>query len=194
MRRMLMLDVCSGLGGASQAFVNAGWRVVTVDVDPRFNPEIVADIREWSWQSERPDFAWFSVPCPEFSRWSMPWTRKRNPPKPDMSLYNAAKRIIRECKPRYWVVENVRGAVEFFGPPRAIVGPFYLWGEFPPLGNVRLNMRKKESYSSQARAERAKIPYALSRAMLNAVQQHDMGLIVAALPLAPAERTEGETK
>ena len=39
----LSIELCSGLKGFSQAFADAGWEVVTVDVDPSFAPSIVAD-------------------------------------------------------------------------------------------------------------------------------------------------------
>lgn len=37
----LCIDLCSGLGGFSRAFVNAGWEVVTVDIDPKFKPTVL---------------------------------------------------------------------------------------------------------------------------------------------------------
>jgi site-specific DNA-cytosine methylase len=41
----LCIDLCSGLGGFSRAFKDAGWEVVTVDVEERFLPTVVADVR-----------------------------------------------------------------------------------------------------------------------------------------------------
>ena len=166
---MIMLDLCAGLGGASQAMKERGWKVVTVDIDPSFNTNIVADITAWSWQGERPDLVWASPPCDEFARESMPWCKTGK--TPDMTLVNACKRIIQECNPRYWVIENVRGAVPYLGQPRAIVGPFFLWGFFPPLSDFILEYRNKESMSSRAKAERARIPYRLSLEVAVAVEQ-----------------------
>lgn len=170
---MLMLDLCSGLGGASQAMRDRGWQVVTVDIDERFNPDIVADLREWEWQGERPDLIWLSDPCTEFSRESMPWSRTGR--APDLSIVRAGLRVIERSQPTYWARENVRGSVPwvrpFLGEPREIHGPFFLWGNFPPLGRPRLSMRNKESYSSAQTAERAKVPYALSLAMAISVEQ-----------------------
>ena len=53
---MLMLDLGSGLGGASLAMKKRGWNVVTMDIDPRFGTDVVADMLTWSWRGERPDF------------------------------------------------------------------------------------------------------------------------------------------
>ena len=50
----LMIDLCSGLGGASAAMRERGWRVVTVDNEATFSPDVVADVREWRWEGEKP--------------------------------------------------------------------------------------------------------------------------------------------
>jgi site-specific DNA-cytosine methylase len=169
----LMLDIFSGLEGASQAQKERGWEVITVDNDPLFNPTVVADVNNWSWYGRRPDFAWFSPPCDEFAREFMPWIRTGRPP--DLSLLFASMRIIKECRPRYWIIENVRGAIRWFRPflgdPRAIVGPFFLWGYYPDIGKPKIKKRKKESMSSSWRAERAKIPYELSLAFALAIER-----------------------
>ena len=164
---MLMLDLFSGLGGASQAMKDRGWHVVRVDNDPSLRPDIVADIREWSWDGLRPDLIWASPPCEEFSREFMPW--RRTGEEPDLSLVLAAKHIIDECQPRFWVIENVKGAVRWLnsilGPPRLVIGPYFLWGFFPDIGDVDTSeFPRKERMSSRCRRERAKIPYSLSQA------------------------------
>ena len=52
-----------------------------------------------------------------------------------MDLVREALRVIREARPEYWVVENVRGAIRFFRPvlgePAYRDGTWYLWGRFP---------------------------------------------------------------
>jgi hypothetical protein len=174
---MLMLDLCSGLGGASQAMRARGWHVVTLDNTPAFAPDVLADLAAWSWYGPRPDLIWASPPCTEFSRESMPWCKTGA--VPSLALIHAAQRVIREAGPRYWVIENVRGAVPYLGAPRAICGPFYLWGHFPLPGIVRTG-RKKESYSSSWRAERARIPYALSEAFAVAIESQAQLDLVAA--------------
>lgn len=168
----LMLDLCSGLGGASQAFRDRGWRVITVDNDPKFAPTVVADIRHWSWHGERPDFIWASPPCVEFAREFMPWCRRGI--VPDMSITLACKRIINECQPRYWVIENVRGAVKWFnrylGSPTLIINPYYFWGSFPPISRPKMTRRNKESMSSTWAAERSRIPPEISKAFCIAIE------------------------
>lgn len=146
-----------------------GWQVITLDYDPRFECDITADVREWHYPTElpRPDFVWASPPCDEFARESMPWSKTGK--TPDMSIVLACKRIIEEAQPKYYVIENVRGAINYFRPHfgnyRYHVGAFYLWGFFPVPGQIKNNWKKKESYGSKQRAERAVIPAPLSRAI-----------------------------
>lgn len=166
---MLMLDICTGLGGASWAMKRRGWQVVTLDIDPAYQPDIVADVRGWSWRGGRPDLVWCSPPCVEFSRESMPWSRTGK--IPDMSIVSACYRIVRECNPRFWIIENVRGAVPYLGTPAYRAGPFFLWGAFPPLGRIPVTWRAKERFSSGRRLERARIPAAVSRAVAMAVER-----------------------
>jgi site-specific DNA-cytosine methylase len=170
---MLMLDLCSGLGGASAAMRARGWDVVTVDINPAFHPDVVADLREWSWSGPRPDLVWASPPCDEFAREFMPWCRTGR--APDLSLVLECKRIIDECRPRYWVIENVKGAstwlLPVLGKWRARHGAFFLWGYFPDLGVVDMRGHPgKAGLSSERKAERALIPVRLSESVARAVE------------------------
>lgn len=165
-----MLDLFSGLGGASQAFKSRGWDVVTVDNDPRFGCTYTADLLTWRWDGPRPDFIWASPPCTEFSREIMPWCRTGNPPSLD--LVRAALRVIDAARPRFWCLENVRGSVKWIAPligrHRQSHGPFYLWGSFPAF-ECRVKPFK-EKLTSARRADRAKVPAELSDAMAAACE------------------------
>jgi hypothetical protein len=67
------------------------------------------------------------------------------------------------------VFENVRGAIPFLGIPVQKVGPWCLWGYFPPLRvNYRMQSHRKSAYHSAV--ARAAVPYALSQALLEAVE------------------------
>lgn len=168
---MLMLDLFAGLGGASAAMRDRGWEVVTVDVDPAFGCTVTADLSAWSWTGRRPDLVWASPPCTEFSREIMPWCRTGKPPSLD--LVRAAVRVINECDPTWWVLENVRGACRWLlpvlGDHRASYGPYFLWGRFPPFA-CQVRKRNKESMSSSWKAERARIPYEVSEALARACE------------------------
>ena len=178
LKKMLMLDLGAGLCGASQAMKARGWNVITMDIDPDFNTDVVADMRTWSWTGDRPDLVWCSPPCTEFAKFAMPcWYPPETLPPPDMSLVIACKRIVDECNPRYWIIENVRGAVPFFAPilgkPTEVHRPYFLWGHFPPLGNTKRHTfgTKSKHLSSSAKAERARIPESLSLAVAIAIER-----------------------
>ncbi len=107
--------------------------------------------------------------CPPVEEWaSSPYA---GCPEPSMGLVLAAKRIIEAVNPRWWVVENVRGASKYltplFGKPR-VYGPFFLWGDFPAFECKVVPF--KERLSSSRRAERAKVPESLSAALAAACE------------------------
>lgn len=160
------LDLCCGLGGWARGLLAAGWDVVGVDVDPRFAASYpgrfeCADVRSYK-PTQRFAVVVASPPCQEFSRHDQPWTRKRNPPPPDKSIWEACVRIAGTEVPL--VIENVRGAQKFMGPANCHRGAFYFWGHVPPL-LPRVNARQKQSMSSTWAAERAVIPFELAYAV-----------------------------
>lgn len=177
---MRMIDLFSGLGGASRAMKERGWQITTVDNNPDFNPNITANILTFEYTGPTPDLIWASPPCQEFSKSCLPpsWACNRKKPDPDVSLMLAAKRIIDQVKPRYWVIENVRGAVRYFkpylGPVRKKTGSRYLWGEFPifdcdpGFGKWRLPPSKDRA------AVRSLIPYQVSLGLAKAIEQESL--------------------
>ena len=174
---MLMLDLCCGLGGASRAMQERGWDVIRVDINPEFSPDIVADITTFHYIGPKPDLVWASPPCTEFSKWSMPASWKCNAggkKEPDLTLMLAAKRIIEEINPRWWVVENVKGAVPFltehFGPVQKVSGSRFLWGEFPPVDCDPGYGKWRLPPSPDRAAKRSEIPRQLSLALCQAVE------------------------
>jgi len=69
MSKKLCIDLCSGLGGFSQAFENdPEWEVVRIDVNPKFRPTIVADVRYLPLREDlHPELLVASPPCEHFS-------------------------------------------------------------------------------------------------------------------------------
>ena len=170
MQKLLMLDLCCGLKGASAAMRERGWEVITVDNEQRHMPTYTTDIRDWTWLGRRPDLVWASPPCTEFSRESMPWTRKGI--VPDMSVVNACVKIARECDARFWLLENTRGAIKWFRPilgePRYRMSPQFLWG-MPPVGfqPAWVKLPKKRHATPELRAM---VPWHISLALARAVE------------------------
>ncbi len=165
--RPLVVDLFAGTGGATAAFRAAGWDVLTVDSDPRHRPSIVADVRSLPLALRRPvTLLWASFPCTEFSD-----ANPRRPDRPSLELYFAALAAVRDLHPRFWIVENVRGAIPYLGVPVQKIGPWCLWGYFPPIA-VTYEMQLYRKSQHRTAVARAAIPYALSRAVLEAVELH----------------------
>jgi len=162
----LMLDLYSGTGSASQAMKDAGWEVYRVDIEPRFRPDIVMDVRNFSWRGRRPDLIWASPPCDEFARESMPWSRTGK--TPDMSCAYAALALIDAVRPDWWVIENVRGALPYLGLPARKIGPTYLWGRFPFFLAERHYWKSK--LSSSQKMKRSAIPAQIIQGLRMAIE------------------------
>ncbi len=171
-RPFVMLDLFSGLGGASQAMLERGWEVYTVDINKEFEPDFVCDIREFllKWPKKiKVDFVWASPPCDDFSKAEKPWYEQDRPSLESLSLIWETIKIIRELTPKFWILENVRGAQKWIGRAPCHLGPFYLWGWFPfselekRLGKGRQFYFKSSLWPSPKRkALRARIPYEIS--------------------------------
>lgn len=68
---MKLLDLFTGTGSIAKVARELGFEVTTLDIDPKCNPDICADITEFDYQSqfEGGEFQviWASVPCETFS-------------------------------------------------------------------------------------------------------------------------------
>lgn len=194
-----MLDLCSGLGGASEAFVEAGWEVVRIESNPAlehiphtriadvmdYRPDVGLSIGGTLVGAADLDLVWASPPCLDFSQgFNAPGPtamREGRDFVPDVSLLLKVKEIIDVLKPKYWVIENVAGASRIFTellgrPPRQIIGPYLLWGIFPFIAMDYSWVRPLKTQSWKGKigdplraAKRAKVPMAISRKLCEAI-------------------------
>ncbi len=166
-RPRVCLDLFAGTGGATAAFVDRGWRVLRLDCDRRHRPDILGDVRRLP-LAGRVDFLWASPPCTEFSDANPQVDHRRK--RPQLGLIECTLEAVRDLRPRFWIMENVRGAIPFLGIPVQKIGPWCLWGYFPPL-RVRWAMQTYEKARAGWTAEaRAAIPYDVSLAVVEAVE------------------------
>lgn len=192
-----MLDICSGLGGASQAFVDDDeWEVIRLENNPLLAHiehtilvDILSDDFDYKSMFNRSDFdfIWASPPCVEFSNaYEAPKSRARRAGidfAPDTRILEKCIEIIEYFKPKYYCIENVSGASKIFTkiigkPPRQIVSAFYLWGMFPYLHIDRDWKHSKfdsDTWSSDPlRANRrGKVPRKISWEMMNEVSDRN---------------------
>lgn len=188
-RPLVMLDLFCGLGGASAAMRERGWHVIGVDSRAELEPDILADITSWRWDGGPVDLLWASPPCLEFAR-----KDKRcwypDAAEPSCALVAAALRIVMEVRPRWWLLENARGAKPYLagvlGVPGVSCPPTYLWGRPPRSFAARLpaSLPHKEHQSRRSddpraqrlnsddrrRQLRAVIPRQVSKALADACE------------------------
>lgn len=149
-----VLDLFSGTRAATAPWARRGYNVICVDNDPRTRPDILADVRALP-IAGRPIFIWASPPCQQYSL-------ANQARRPDLSLWEATLEVIRELAPRFWVIENVRGACRYWGIPAARWGPWFIWANFRirvPRSSAPPKMRHRDP------AERARIPTLLANAV-----------------------------
>lgn len=176
----MWLDLCSGLGGASQPALDRGWTVIRVDNDPACKPDIVCDLNNSLspaiFDDLRVNVGWASPVCTEFTKAGLPasWVCNRTQPaRPDTTLARACWRIIHACAD--WpILENVLASRKFltplFGPVQAIVDGHVFWGKLPCLLPQTKGHKWRLPPSPDRAAVRAMIPYEIGEAVCRAVE------------------------
>jgi site-specific DNA-cytosine methylase len=169
------LDLFCGYGGWSDGFAAEGFEVLGIDIEPGIAkwypyPLITTDVRTLDGDrlTGQFDVILASPPCQEFSS-----ARRPRLANPDMSCVNATKDIIARAKPRFWVMENVRGAIAHIGAPTIRFFPWYFWGHFPGFLKYCERAPRKNIGSGKSRRWRdsrtvAMIPLQISTAIAHA--------------------------
>lgn len=128
----VILDLCAGSGSWSKPYADAGYRVVHVTL-----PD--ADVRTYV----PPENVWGVLAAPPCDQFSL--ARNGHPSPRDilrgMETVNACMRVVLQCRPRWWALENPVGLLStYLGTPRDVFQPCdfgdpwtkrtALWGEF----------------------------------------------------------------
>ena len=163
----LALDLFCGTAGATAAFCGrSDWEVIGIDNDPRRAADVLADARKLP-ITGKVDFIWASPPCQEFSTMP-PGSQDR---RPSLDLVFATLSAVRDLRPKFWIMENVVGAIPFIGAPLQKIGPFCLWGYFPRIeAPLDVVMHRKMTGDRKTAVARAAVPRALSEAVYSAIE------------------------
>ncbi len=192
-RMKLCIDLCSGLGGFSQAFkASEFWEVITVDINPEFNPSILADVRNVKKDdieqcSDLRNLSRYekkvmlmSPPCQFFSR-APGLGAVRKGTADAITIVAACILLVEEILPDGFLLENPLGSyLHFFiGKPNfhvrlggfgyKTIKPTAFWGNINFLQPDSPKKGKSNAFSNFASddpAERAKMPFALSQSIL----------------------------
>ena len=106
---MRALVLFKGTGSIDRALESYGFKVDSVDIDPKCNATWTADILEWdTWRHIMPgryDFIWASPPCVQYSRARTTAKTPRNLELAD-SIVERTLEIVKELAPKAWLLEN----------------------------------------------------------------------------------------
>jgi hypothetical protein len=175
------IDLFSGTRSATKYFDKAGWEMRYVEITEG------VDVR--TYHPPKADFVWASPPCTEYSYSNRKFATWESKYQTAPMLWRSAMRVIREARPRFWVIENVKGAQQIWGKAPYNYGSFFLWGYFPfdllPVIPWTTSLKGTHADRSvvtdkngglyqwdegRSAAEKAMIPDALARAVFKVCQ------------------------
>ena len=194
----MVLDLFSGLEGFSQAFKDRGHFVYTVDINPKFKPNWCIDINDIEIDKNalgKFDIVLASPPCEKFSIMAVGknFNGLNKETRKSIKLVFHTLDLIEDLNPKYWVLENPMGMLrKIIGKPdyeitqcqygRKFMKPTDLWGVLPASfipkrcknGDSCHTPAPRGSRSgiqgSLSKEERSKIPYGLSLAICESVE------------------------
>ena len=164
---MKALDLYCGLGGWSDGLAQAGFDVLGVEIRKDLaqlykHPVIITDVCSLDpYRFTGYDLIIGSPPCRDFSvqtrcafREGNPWKIPPDPRGNGMKLINAFLNFVKIAKPKYWLMENVRGVKKYLDlePTLEVKIAGYkwrcFWGNFPEFKvpyepDIRMNYTGK---------------------------------------------------
>lgn len=113
---MKILELFCGTKSFSKVALERGHEVFTVDINPKFEPDLCKDILN-TFPSDipfKPNFIWASPPCTTFSVASIYRYWKDGHPKNakafiGLAIVSKTIELIKELNPDFWLIENPRG-------------------------------------------------------------------------------------
>lgn len=124
---MNTLELFSGSASFSKIMKNKGFNTFTIDIEKKFNPDLVKDI-EFLEVKDFPynhiNYLWASIPCQAFSissvskHFNIDKTPKSDFAKKSLVLMDKTIEIIKEVKPDFWFIENPRGLMRKILPQK----------------------------------------------------------------------------
>ena len=116
---MNTIDFFCGSKSVANVFEELGHKVITVDIDFGFSPDICVDIMNFDSSSlpagYKCDVIWASPPCESFSvatigrNWNRDYTPKTDKARLAMAWILKTISIIDDINPRYYFIENPMG-------------------------------------------------------------------------------------
>ena len=107
------LELFAGTGSVGKAFQRRGWEVTSLDIDPKAQTTITADILTWDYRQFPPghfEAIWASPVCQHYSQARTTAKAPRNLVWAD-SLVEKTLEIIDYYKPAFWAFENPAGGL-----------------------------------------------------------------------------------
>jgi len=124
MKQKVMIELFPGSGVLAKAFRDAGYRTLTIDINPALKPDLVADILtlkihdlpKWA---RKPDVIHCGVPCTKFSVAGRSSNFTNFMPNDvdsciALALVYKCLDLIKELNPKSWFIENPMGYLRKF--------------------------------------------------------------------------------
>lgn len=138
----IILDLCGGSGSWSKPYADAGYKVINVTL-PEF------DVRDFTWTGEKVWGILAAPPCESFSnaRRGHPVYNQSMCRKDGLDIVRACMRIIKECDPEWWALENpATGDLErYLGKPDMTFQPYEYgdgWAKKPHYGENSITQKR----------------------------------------------------